>query len=217
MKVRAAKTLIFLFFFLTFLNINAQKILNQDSLLCHVNELRENFGKNKKYPKPFELACLVALSHFPELKDVKIEFKYKSIGKHSMEAQPTADFFLDRYYKRTYKILINSKSQKKLGYSIEALSFNQMVGIFGHELSHILQYQQRRNLGLIIFLLSYLTTDFSKKVEFEADIIAIKHGLGWQVYDFVNYILNNANLDKIYRNKKLKDYYSEKDILEFMK
>ncbi len=215
--MRTAKSLIFFLILLTFQPNYAQKVLNKDSLLCHLSELRENFGKNKTYPKHFELACLVALSYFPELKNVHIDFKYKNIGKHSMEAQPNVDFFMNKYSKRSYKILINSKSQKKLGYSIEGLNFNQMVGIFGHELSHILQYQQRKNLGLIVFLLSYLTTDFSKKVEFEADIIAIKHGLGWQVYDFVNYILNNANLDKIYRNKKLKDYFSEKDILEFMK
>lgn len=134
-----------------------------------------------------------------------------------MAAQPDPDFLLKNPKKRSYKILINKMSEKKLGYSIEALTLNQLVGIFGHELSHICQYKMRRNFGLAIMLINYLTTDFSKKVEFEADIIAIKHGLGWQVYDFTSFILNNANLNKIYRNKKLRDYYSEKDILEFIR
>jgi hypothetical protein len=206
-----------LFLILAFQQINAQKFLNKDSLSNHLSELRENFGKNKKYPQQFELACLVSLSYFPELKDVQLEFKYRNIGRHSMAAQPDFDFLLEKHNERGYIILINQKSLKTLGYSIEALTLNQMVGIFGHELSHICQYKMRKNFSLSILLINYLNVSFSQKFEFEADIIAIKHGLGWQVYDFANYILNNANLNKIYKNKKLRDYYSEKDILEFLK
>lgn len=58
-----------------------QKYLNRDSLQSNVIELREKYGKNKKYPPQFELACLAALSYFPELKNISIEFKYKNIGR----------------------------------------------------------------------------------------------------------------------------------------
>ena len=78
--------------------------------------LLENYGKNKELHEQYELSILVALSKYPELSNISIVFKEKSLST-TMSAQPKLNFIFLSKEKHKYKITINNKKQKEEGFS----------------------------------------------------------------------------------------------------
>jgi len=48
--------------------------LSEDAALTKYNELRTKYGVNKSLLPPFELPIITALSFYPELRNIRIEF-----------------------------------------------------------------------------------------------------------------------------------------------
>lgn len=94
-----------------------------------------------------------ALSFYPELSDISIAFKIKkNIKKSTMQAQPKWNFLWKKRKKKSYIILISNK------FKIENQEFNTLdipsdvfIGWIGHELGHIMDYENRSKLNLIFF------------------------------------------------------------------
>jgi hypothetical protein len=183
----------------------------QDSLPFY----EKHFGRTKKTnirDKKLKLAFYVALRHYPELKDVHMKVDLKKINA-TMMAQPTLGFLFHKQENRRYQIFVN-KTQANNGMYYKDLTFNSQVGWIGHEFAHILDYTQKTNKELLVFISKYVSSKKElKKTECEADRVAIKHGLGKQLLEGVNYFYTNKRISKSYREKK-KSYYLSPEQIE---
>ncbi|PCJ85360.1 MAG: hypothetical protein COA57_07795 [Flavobacteriales bacterium] len=176
---------------------------------------RDYFLNNKaNISKKFELACVVALSHYPELKDVKIKFVEKKI-KATMAARPAGLSIFRKGPKRKYKIFINNKYNPK-GMLLEMFSFDSQTGVVGHELGHIAWYINRSTFGIIADGTGYLFPKFRANYEKATDRRTVDHGLGWQLYSFTYQGLHELKMPEKYLQRKKEIYLSPEEILEYI-
>ncbi|MBC7655375.1 MAG: hypothetical protein H7098_12995 [Oligoflexus sp.] len=196
-------------------------ILSNPNPLKNIHKINlEDFKHNKKIPKIIEHSILVALSHYPELKDTPIAFVFKkNIKKSIMQAQPVIGSLLGGKDCRAYQV--NISSMFKLTHTatpIHQLPDSIMIGWIGHELGHIMDYESKSTFGIIAFGLGYLFFENSlKKAEVIADTYALKHGLGAYILDTKRYILDNSDLPEAYKKRISRLYLSPDDIVEQIK
>jgi hypothetical protein len=178
------------------------------------------FETNKKIPPIIKKSVLIALSHYPELLETPIEFVFKQDIKGSvMQAQPKFITLLQGKEGRAYQI--NISSTFKLTHSalpIHQLPQDIMVGWIGHELGHIMDYENRSTLGLLKFGFGYLFSEkYLKRAEIIADTYAVNHGLGGYIIKTKEYILDHTDLSEAYKAKIARLYLSPDDIVEQIK
>jgi hypothetical protein len=168
------------------------------------------------YPESIASEVEIALSHFPELAEVSIEFKFKEkIRKSTMQAQPEIWSFFRKKSNRKYKILI-SKTFKidETIYFTSNLPSNVLIGWLGHELGHIRDYQGRSGLNLIGFGLGYVFSEKAmKRAERTADYYAIAHGMEDYILATKNFILKEANFPELYKRRIERLYLSAEEIM----
>jgi hypothetical protein len=193
--------------------------LQQENYIDSLSDYRKLYKRSKRIQKKeemLELAFYVALRYYPELKDTKISVRLKKI-KSTMLAQPDADFIVKSRNDRKYRILINS-SKEYNGMNYQDLSFNSLVGWIGHELAHITDYHKKSNGQLIQFISHYL---FSRKhlkhTENSADKETVKRGLGYSLYEGVNFLFKNPKIFKKYKERNQEYYLSLSEILAEIK
>lgn len=161
----------------------------------------------------------VALSYYPDLKDVPIEFKFKaSIKKSTMQAQPKFGSLLRTKHKRSYVILISKKikiSGKE--FKTKDIPSDVMIGWLGHELGHVMDYQTMNNLELIWFGINYLLFDnHIVEAERTADTYAVSRGMSDYILQTKNFILNHAEIDNAYKLRIQKYYLSPEEIMKMV-
>ena len=174
---------------------------------------------HKIIPKIIKEEALIALSHYPDLKDTAIEFVIKPSLKTSfMKAQPVFKTILNPSKNRCYKIFISEHfvvENKKV--SLDEIPKNVLIGWLGHELGHIMDYKNRSGVDLIAFGIRYL---FSQKhireAERVADSYAVSNGMGDYILATKNYILNHADFSDAYKNRIKRLYVSPDEILELI-
>lgn len=171
---------------------------------------------NKTVPDDVWREAYVALSHYPELKDTPIEFKFKkSIKKSFMQAQPKITGLLKNRKKRSYFIFMSDKitieGQK---FDIREVPSDVLVGWIGHELGHIMDYRNRSGLDMIWFGLRYITSDnYIQEAERAADTYAVTHGMGEYIIATKDFILNHAHLSQEYKDRIKRLYLSQEEIM----
>lgn len=158
---------------------------NGDSHLY--DSLFDQFGTNKKLPLGFELQCLLALSHYPELKETHIEFVQEP-SFLQLASRPDPLSVLLPWVERKYLVIISTEPEDD-PILLKNTPFNEQVGILGHELAHSLYYQDKNSFQLLKLAYQYQYDDaVRKQFEREADKTAIAHGLGYQLYDFAFFV-----------------------------
>jgi len=158
---------------------NKQYIKTDD--LQRYHELLAEFGVNKILPIDFEIQALVALSHFPELKNEHIEFRFKQ-AKVAHTSSPSFLSIFKQMKNRKYVISISNKTKEGLDSTrLINLSYNAQIGVLGHELAHIVDYQNLNFFGLLKFGLHYIKEKDIVATENRTDKITINHGLGYQL------------------------------------
>ena len=175
----------------------------------------DSFRENKNIPKIIEEEVLKALSFYPELRNTRINFVFKQhIKKSVMQAKPDVKMLLKG--KRSYNINISSLFKlTTTAIPIHQIPKDILVGWIGHELGHIMDYENRSILGMIRFGLGYVfSTTYLRKAEKTADTYAVNHGLGWYILQTKNFILNHADLSEKYKSKIARLYLSPDDIVE---
>ena len=175
--------------------------------------LRQRFAKNKIIPKKIELATLVALSHYPELAKEHIVFKFRKISS-TMKAQPRLNFIFKKREKRKYVVFINTETDLSTGLALENLSFNALVGWIGHELGHIADYVNKSNWRVVRTGLGYLSKKYISKYEKSIDTITIQHGLGYALYEGMEYVYQSKRLSKTYKQNLIENYLSLSEIAQ---
>lgn len=186
----------------------------------NLDYLKEKFGNNKTLPEGFELQALLALSHFPELHDIKIRFILGDVNI-PLSSRPYWRSMLNSSKNRIYHIIIDEFLEGGKKGSREALllknqPFNAQIGIIGHELSHTAYYLDRSFFGIAKDALCQLG-DCRIAFERNTDLRLIAHGLGWQRYDhsvFVRSRLNNSNAEPFILDGGGGAYMSPAEILE---
>ncbi len=135
---------------------------------------------NKKYPSKIKAEVEKALSHYPELRNVPIHFRWGIFTQHSfMLAQPKVPTLFRPKERREYQIIMRKKfflKNKKVPNN--RVPSDVMIGWLGHELGHVLDYKLRGSWDLAWFgVLYYFSKSFLKKAEITADRNAVEHGL----------------------------------------
>lgn len=174
---------------------------------------------NKIIPESISDEIKVALSFYPELKDTPIEFRFKKdIKKSFMQAQPKFSGIFKNKKNRSYFVMITENFNiEKESFSISEVPSDVLIGWIGHELGHIMDYQERSGFNLITFGIAYLTShNFIKTAERAADTFAVSHGMGDYILATKDFILNHAHLSKIYKDRIRKLYLSPEEILSLV-
>ncbi len=172
-----------------------------------------------KAPKSLRTAAEKALSFYPELYNVEIEFKFNDmVRKNFMQAQPKWKSLFASRKKRAFIILISKRFKvENASFSVKEIPHDVMVGWLGHELGHVMDYRHRSTLGMIIFGFKYLySTAHIKEVERAADDYAVKHGMGTYILKTKNFILNHTSLSEKYKNHMRQFYLSPEEITELI-
>ncbi|WP_246296827.1 hypothetical protein [Winogradskyella vidalii] len=160
-----------------------------------------------------------ALSYYPQLKDINLEFRFKkNIKKSTMQARPTFGSFLKSRKNRAYVILISEKFQiADKEFSTRHIPDAIFIGWIGHELGHVMDYQNRSKLNLVWFGLKYLLSQ-SHIVEAEraADAFAVNHGMEDYILKTKNFILNHADITQAYKDRIKKYYLSPEEIMHLV-
>jgi len=171
--------------------------------------------QNKIIPSVIEEPVLQALSHYPELKETVIHFVFTDkLEKSIMAARPAIGSLFKKRKKRAYKVLINPAF--KLGYgigSINQIPDSVMIGWLGHELGHIMDYEQKSTWEIMGMGISYaLSRNYVRKAERVADAHAVDRGMGAYLVTKKSFILNHNDLPQAYRDKIEALYLSPEDI-----
>ncbi|WOD43486.1 hypothetical protein [Hwangdonia lutea] len=170
-------------------------------------------------PKSIYKEVKTALSYYPDLKHINIEIKFKKhIKKSTMQARPSFGSFFRSKKHRKYLILISETfkiSDKE--FLTKHIKSDILIGWIGHELGHIMDYQNRSKLNLIGFGLKYLFSEnYIVEAERAADTYAVNHGMADYILKTKDFILNHADISNIYK-KRIKRYYlSPEEIMELV-
>ncbi len=177
-----------------------------------VDSLREMYGDNKIFVEEFLEPTLIALSYYPELRETPIEFRY-SREATTMAARPKP---LSMLYRRRYIVLINNREEFD-GISLDDIPRNAQIGIIGHELAHIADYERYNLFGVVGILMRYSNNARKPLFEREIDRATIERGLGWQLYDWACEALDERhNTGEKYREFKASHYMTPAQIEEYI-
>ncbi|MGS2726253.1 hypothetical protein ACU8DI_06550 [Psychroserpens sp. BH13MA-6] len=171
-------------------------------------------------PQSIEQEVVKALTYYPELDSTIIKIKFKKhIKKSTMQARPTFGSFFRSKKKRRYIILISESfkiSDKE--FKTKNIPSDILIGWIGHELGHIMDYQDRSNLNLIWFGINYLLSDnHIVEAERAADTFAVAHGMEDYILKTKDFILNHAQINTAYKERIKRYYLSPEEIMELVK
>ena len=174
-------------------------------------------GRNKNIPEKYSEVILEALSHYPELKNVKIDFRLKRSGGIPYGTRPSLwTLFMPRH-KRKYIIILLEEASGPMEMALfKNLSHAARLGVLGHELNHVVQFSRCSTWPLLKYLFSYIIPFFKKKIERAADIATIEHGLGRELYIHSIYI--RCIPGYIEQRRDIEKYYLKPwEILKFLR
>lgn len=171
-----------------------------------MNKCKDGFAiRDEKYIIPDEVkeVVLCALAYYPELTDYKLVFKYRDIIG-TVNARPDILNLFRKRIDRKFILLINNNEGEERGLTMSQISFNAKVGWFSHEFAHVYTYHLMNNLQTLIFSIRYISSEkYAKKVERYTDLIAIKRGFLFQLFEGDNCLLNDTKISNKYKKRTL--------------
>jgi hypothetical protein len=130
-----------------------------------------------------------------------------------MNSRPSPVNIFRKKANRRYTIIVNNNLGKYKCLPFEALSFNIKVGWLGHELAHTCEYETMNNWQTILFSIKYISSKkFVRRVERFTDVLTIKHGLAFPLYDGIDYLLKDSEIDEKYRKYAITNSLSLNEI-----
>lgn len=179
--------------------IKAQDVVKtfyQDSLTNEeLVNLKSEFGNHKTLIAGYEQQMLIALSYFPELKDIKIKFRLKTRAT-PLATRPSFFSMFRSSKKRTYVITISKKSIKLEAITFKNLTYNAQIGVLGHELSHVSDYLNKGFGKMVVIVKNELCCPKEiDKMEYNTDLSCINHGLGYQLLEWSTNVRKNLKIE----------------------
>ncbi|WP_235047144.1 hypothetical protein [Winogradskyella psychrotolerans] len=188
-------------------------------IIITILTLNQTMSAQHKIPEDIRPNVKTALAYYPQLKNTSIEFRFKkNIKKSTMQARPTFGSFFKSRKNRNYVILISEKFQiADKEFLTRHIPDAIFIGWIGHELGHIMDYQNRSKLNLIWFGLKYLLSqNHIVEAERAADSFAVAHGMEDYILKTKDFILNNADITQSYKDRIKKYYLSPEEIMELV-
>ncbi|HVZ57303.1 MAG TPA: hypothetical protein VG870_11635 [Chitinophagaceae bacterium] len=138
----------------------------------------DRLSYRKTIPPEFSEPIRTALAHFPELQRVRILFRIRR-AYTPLSTKPAFWSLFKRRNHRTYLVTISSQSIDTLSHLLyRNLNFTEQVGIMGHELSHVADFNSKNLLRSAASALGHLSQRYLDRLEYRTDSICICHGLG---------------------------------------
>jgi hypothetical protein len=136
------------------------------------------YAHNKEIPAEFRLPILTALAYFPELKSMHIHFVVKK-AYTPLSTRPAFSSMIKQKKRRTYLVTISNQTIDTLNHLLyKNLGFTEQVGVMGHELSHVVDFDSKNLFQSAGNAIGHLSKHFVDKMEYKTDLICIQHGLG---------------------------------------
>jgi hypothetical protein len=149
---------------------------------------------NKKFPSQYRNVILLTSLYYPELQGLHITFRIKK-QRAPLSARPAFASIFKKPVNRKYLITISNHTLAKLKpIMLDSLSFNAQLGVMGHEMAHIADYNNRKTFYFIKLLLGHLSKKYIDAFEFENDARTIKHGLGYALLSWSKEVRLKLNL-----------------------
>ena len=167
--------------------------------------------KNKTFVDDYKAQCLKALSFYPELKNVDIEFREAEIGT-TLAARPIFTSFFNTDYERKYEVIFNNSDDCQVPFA--DLPEEGQIGILGHELAHILDYETKSFGQLLVTGCFYINAHSIRNYERSIDEVTVERGLGKKLYYAYQYILEESEASRKYKDFKKFTYLEPHEILE---
>ena len=185
-----------------------------------IEAYKEEFGKKKVLLPGYELQTLLALSYYPELREVEINFLYEK-AFIPLSSRPYFPTMFGKRDKWVYNVIVSSESIKSMEtILLKNLPFNAQVGILAHEIGHTLHYQQYGFWQMLKFALLYaFDADFRATHERSTDAQVVYHSLGWQLFDYAKFVRTDPSTLESYESSKGfidKFYLTPADIMQVM-
>ncbi len=157
---------------------------HQEEDAQHLDSLKLLYGQNKSYPDSIALQVLIALAHYPELKEEHIKIKYNK-GKIAHTSKPLWYTLIIPFVKKRYVVTISQKVKEGVEKTMfSSLSYNAQIGVLGHEFAHSLYYKPMGKWSLIRLAMKYANAEFKKQMENDTDRAVIEHDLGNQLLEW---------------------------------
>ncbi|MEQ1733919.1 MAG: hypothetical protein ABL940_09605 [Bacteroidia bacterium] len=170
------------------------KVFSADSVTYYLQNSTPVINKN--IPAQYQNTIRVALMYYPELSNVNIEFRVRK-RVAPLAARPTVWSTFVKPSKRKYKVTISSSTIKFLTpILLHNLSFNAQVGVVGHELSHVSEYNSKRGLFFVELALKHVSKRKIDRFEYATDERCIRHGLGYQLLSWSTEVRNKLTVNK---------------------
>jgi len=159
----------------------------------HYTALKTEFGKYKNMPASIEKPVLIALSYYPELKNIHIRFRIKK--RHTpLQTRASWTGLFKRKEIRDYVITISDSTEPMLTPLLfKNVSFNPQIGVAGHELAHVADFSTYSSLRIIWHGIRNVSQKYIDKFEFKTDSICIAHGLGYQLLQWSENLRKKMN------------------------
>jgi hypothetical protein len=91
-----------------------------------------------------------------------------------------------------------------------------MIGLFGHEFCHFTDYSNRNIFGILSRLMAYSNRESKEKFEKEINLMTMKRGLAWQLYDWSYYIQHDSDSSEKYKEYKRYIYLEPEEIKAYI-
>lgn len=159
---------------------------------------------------------LEAYSRFPELHRNQLTLEQLPLRGYTMRAQPLIDISIFSRSSRRYRIQLSDHLEIARYIKPAELSKEVLTGWFAHELGHILDYQQRTPIGMLLFIVGYvISARYRSKAERTADLFALAKGFGSELMATKRYILEQSKLPERYK-ARIRKFYLSPDELELL-
>ncbi len=185
-----------------------------------LDSLKKRIGENKILAPGYEVQSALALTAFPELEEVSIEFVMTDYGA-PMESSVDPWSLIGLRRNRKYQILLNDATGSFFDpILLRNLPFDAQVGILAHELGHTVYYH---NLNLLEFaqwgLCYAMDNDFRAKHERSTDLMPVLYGLGHQIYQYAYFVRKDSSCAEFYEQDQwFMDtfYMSDEELLPYL-
>jgi hypothetical protein len=193
-------------------NTQLIRYIDSTAYISKVDSLKKAFTHITGLPETYKTAFYTALSYYPELSNTHIHVKTGNI-KTTLSMRPTiwSVIFKSRE-NRNYVLRIN-KDDGFGNVLLKDVHYQATVGVFGHELAHIVDYSSVGAGGILKRGIWYLTEDKRTFYEHQIDMMTIDQGLGWQLYEWSKFVQTTPKATPKYKRLKARRYLKPPQIL----
>ncbi|WP_380585120.1 hypothetical protein [Saccharicrinis sp. FJH65] len=180
-----------------------------------IDILKTEFQDVSGIPDRYATAFYTALSYYPELRNSHIRVKTGNI-KTTLSMRPTIwSVIFKPKHNRDYILRIN-KDNNFGNIILRDVNYQAAVGLFGHELAHILDYRSVGAGGILKRAVWYLSEEKRTFYEHQIDMLTIDKGLGWQLYEWSRFVQQSPKATPQYKRLKARRYLKPPQILSTM-